>query len=155
MADTGPIFSIFPTSSVSTLEKIPVRRDCRAFAVQRYSASPVRSSAARTNTAVTRAARTACQAPAAVSSGEATFPKNPEIIRAKAAVPASTASLRPAMTKIHPHSPLAMRMSVRFSKSILGFLFPYFLPLPLWKRDCILYIYPESPAAHRRHAGLL
>ena len=29
MADTGPIFSTLPTSSSSTLEKIPVRSACR------------------------------------------------------------------------------------------------------------------------------
>ena len=55
MADTGPIFSTLPTSSSSTLEKIPPRSVCRAFAVQRYWASPVSNSSRSMITAVSKA----------------------------------------------------------------------------------------------------
>ena len=123
MADTGPIFSIFPTSSSSTLEKIPVRRVWRALAVQRYSASPVSSSSRSIAAAVSSADSTARPASDTVIAGEAIFPKKPEIIPAKAARPASTASFNAVIRKIHLQRPFAIWRSVRFNSSIT-FLLP-------------------------------
>ena len=122
MADTGPIFSTLPTSSSSTLEKIPPRSVCRAFAVQRYWASPVSSSSRSMITAVSKAEATALAPSPAVMAGDATLPRNPEMIRAKAARPTSTANFKPVIKKIHLHRPFAMRRSVLFNSSILPLL---------------------------------
>ena len=120
MAETGPILSILPTSSSSALEKMARRREIRALAVQRYSASPVRSSAPSSSRAVSSAERTACPAAAAVIWGLIKSPRKPETIWAKAAVPTSVRSLSAVMRKIHPHRPLAIRKRVLLSKSIIS-----------------------------------
>lgn len=77
MADTGPIFSTLPTSSSSTLEKIPPRSVCRAFAVQRYWASPVSSSSRSMITAVSKAEATALAPSPAVMAGDAHIAQEP------------------------------------------------------------------------------
>ena len=45
------------------------------------------------------------------------FPKKPDRIWANSAVPISVPSLSAVMTRIHPHSPLAIRNNVRLIKS--------------------------------------
>ena len=118
MAETGPILSTLPTSSSSTLEKISVRSVWRALAVQRYTASPVKSSQTSMATAVSRAFNTAVPALAAVISSAVRLLSVPDKMPANSAVPMSVPSFKAVMRKIHPQSPLAMRMSVRFKSNM-------------------------------------
>ena len=148
MADTGPIFSILPTSSSRALEKIAVRRDCLALAAQRNSASPVRRSAART------AARGSQSMENSVSCLICSHGKRTQISKEggygpeNTAVPASARSLQAVIARIQPHSPRAIRISVllRSSIAVRSFLFRCFgtFCLPV-RSSCFCFLYTVMP----------
>ena len=131
MAETGPIFSMLPASSSRTLEKILALSPVLALAVQRYSASPRRSSEQSMRNAAASAERMAAPASLTVRDGEAILPRKPEIVFANAAAPIKVTILSPAIAAIHPHSPFDSFSSVRFIKSI--WLPPVlYVPVPPW-----------------------
>ena len=88
------------------------------MAVQRYSASPVKSSEANINIAAKSAASMAEPASAQVKLGAYKLPKNCEMVLANIVVPTSVTIFSPTMTPIQPHRPVAIFISVRLSSSI-------------------------------------
>ena len=126
MAETGPTFSMFPTSNSRALAKIWRRRERRACAVQRYSSSPIRSSAANIKRAASRAETMAARISAPVMVGEDRLPKKLPMLWANHAVPTSTTNLAAVIDRIHPQRPLAMWSKVLFRRSIV--------PIPSFSR---------------------
>ena len=114
MAETGPIFSMPPASSSSTLEKICRRMLSRARAAALYSSSPLSSCIKK----VKSAAKTALPAVASAVWGWKRSPRNPAMISASAVVPIRVRNPTPAMARIQGHEPRASFIRVLFSKSM-------------------------------------
>ena len=161
IAETGPIFSMPPASSSSTLEKIIRRILVLASAAVLYSSRPFPICAQNVNSATTSAPRMALPADDSASCGSNRLPRNPAMISASAVVPTSVRKLTPAIARIQSQRPRARRSSVLFMKSMFCFpsTFSYFLsicgansgagivPAPLLPQRIYLLVYPFSPDA--------